>query len=178
MGYEYAVAISFAGEDRDYAELLAEEFAERDLEVFYDRFEEDELWGKNLFEHLQSAYREKARFCVVLVSKAYAKKRWPQHEFRSAQERALVDDEYILPVIIENLELPGLYTTKGYLDARQKSPEEIADLLLKKVDRDIEKEEDEVTEDDSDAEDYDESEDEEEEDWEDDDEEDEEDDYY
>jgi hypothetical protein len=45
--YEYDVALSFAGEQRDYvrevAKVLAEEYG---LKVFFDEFEEDKLWGK------------------------------------------------------------------------------------------------------------------------------------
>lgn len=49
---EYDVALSFAGEDRDYAGQVAEQLVELGVTVFYDRFEQVNLWGKDLAEHL------------------------------------------------------------------------------------------------------------------------------
>ena len=38
-------------------------------------------------------------------------------------------DEYVLPVQVDAVELPGLAPTIGYLSAERYSPEQIADLL-------------------------------------------------
>ena len=118
--FEYDVALSFAGEDRRYAEEIAEVLKAHGVRVFYDSFEQANLWGKNLFEHLHSVYSKKARFCIMLVSSAYASKMWTVHERRSAQERSLKerDSEYILPVRIDDTELPGLPSSVVYLDIR------------------------------------------------------------
>src|SRR6266567_4003689 len=95
--FDYDVALSFAGEDRASAESLAEELKTRGLKVFYDRHEQAELWGKDLYQHLQTIYRDKARFCVVFVSESYSRKLWTRHELRLAQERAFRENrEYIL----------------------------------------------------------------------------------
>jgi hypothetical protein len=60
--YKYDVAISFAGEQRHYAEELATILRAQNVRVFYDSFEQAELWGKNLFEHLSSIYSEQSRY--------------------------------------------------------------------------------------------------------------------
>lgn len=44
----YDVALSFAGEDRKYVHRVAEALAEKGVKVFYDNFEEADLWGKYL----------------------------------------------------------------------------------------------------------------------------------
>jgi hypothetical protein len=76
---------------------------ECDVRVFYDEFFAHELWGKDLFQHLATIYRDEARFCLVFVLKAYGDKVWPKHELRQAQERALFSStEYILPVLIDD----------------------------------------------------------------------------
>jgi len=50
--YEYDVALSFAGEDREYIEKVADKLDQDGIKVFYDKFEEIDLWGKNLYDHL------------------------------------------------------------------------------------------------------------------------------
>ncbi len=44
--FDYDVAISFAGENRDQAKELASVPRERGIEVFYDEYYQSELWDK------------------------------------------------------------------------------------------------------------------------------------
>src|SRR3954471_22141762 len=46
--FSYDVAFSFAGEDRDYVERVAKA-VEGKVRLFYDRHEQTDLWGKNLY---------------------------------------------------------------------------------------------------------------------------------
>jgi hypothetical protein len=132
--FEYDVALSFAGEDRGHAEAIAELLKDRGVRVFYDLFEQAALWGKDLYQHLQTVYRDQARFCVIFVSAAYAKKLWTRHELQQAQARALTENaEYILPVRLDQTALPGLNFTIGYLDGRAYDATTIVDMLLKKL---------------------------------------------
>ena len=62
----YHVALSFAGEDRQYVESVAHELVQARVAVFYDRYEEVSLWGKNLYDHLTHIYSEAAYFGRVL----------------------------------------------------------------------------------------------------------------
>ncbi|MDI3524643.1 TIR domain-containing protein [Kosmotoga sp.] len=132
----YDVALSFAGEQRDYvrevAKILAEEY---ELKVFFDEFEEEKLWGKNLYDKLHEIYSKKARYIIIFVSKEYKEKIWTNHERKAAQERALElkDKEYILPVRFDESEIPGLPSTVCYLDARKFSPQEVALTFAKKL---------------------------------------------
>jgi hypothetical protein len=50
----YDVALSFAGEDRDYVRAVAESLRKREKRVFFDEFEKARLWGKDLYQHLSS----------------------------------------------------------------------------------------------------------------------------
>jgi hypothetical protein len=132
--FQYDVALSFAGEDREIVESIARQLVDCDVKVFYDEFVTHELWGKDLFQHLSTVYRDKAKYCLVFVSKAYKEKVWPKHELRQAQERAFFSSsEYILPVIIEDIDLPGLNKTTGFIDVRKTSPMAICGLLLRKL---------------------------------------------
>ncbi len=50
---KYHVALSFAGEDRKYVEEVANELRSKGVKVFYDKFEETKLWGKDLYVYLR-----------------------------------------------------------------------------------------------------------------------------
>ncbi len=132
--FEYDIALSFAGEDRAVVERIATELKNREIRVFYDKFERAALWGKTLYEHLADLYSKRAKFCVIFVSQSYKDKLWPRHERRAAQERAFKENrEYILPVRLDDTELPGLHSTVGYLDLREVSEQEIIDSAIEKV---------------------------------------------
>jgi hypothetical protein len=132
--FRYDVAISFAGEDRRFAEDIAEILRVHGVRVFIDSFEQADLWGKNLFEHLHQVYSTQARFCLMLISHHYVEKMWTVHERRSAQERVLNErnQEYLLPVRIDNTALPGLPSTIAYLNANS-GPQAIAQLFIRKL---------------------------------------------
>ena len=132
---EYDVALSFAGEDREYVEQVAEHLVNLDVTVFYDRYETAELWGKDLAVHLGQIYSRDSHFVVMFSSRHYAEKAWPNHERQHALARHLNGQtERILPVRIDGSEIPGVPSTVGYLDARAVSPERLAELIRQKVD--------------------------------------------
>ena len=132
--YKYDVVLSFAGENRQPVETLAELLATNGYEVFYDRYEPAQLWGKDLYTHLSAIYKDKARYCVMFLSEHYARKLWTNHERRSAQARAFQEnEEYILPVRLDDTEIPGILPTVGYLDLRLMSIEKIYQALVEKL---------------------------------------------
>ena len=132
--YEYDVCLSFAGEDRTYVEMIAEQLKGRGLRVFYDRDVGGKLWGKDLVEHFDYIYRQASRYCVMFISEAYAAKPWARHERRSALARALEEEgEYILPARFDDTELPGLRPTVAYLDLRTIAPETLVEFIAEKL---------------------------------------------
>lgn len=137
MPKKYHIALSFAGEDRDYVDRVAAHLKAAGVDVFYDTFEEADLWGKDLYAHLSEVYRDRAVYTVMFVSKAYGKKLWTNHERRNAQARAFSESsEYILPALFDlDVEVPGLLRTTGYIDLTKKSPEQLASLIVEKLTR-------------------------------------------
>lgn len=132
--FEYDLALSFAGEDRQVAERLANILVQDGVRVFYDAYEQSVLWGKDLYQHLQHVYMDMARYCLIFVSSAYAAKVWTKHELKQAQARAIRErHEYILPVRIDDTEIPGLNATIGYIDLRQHAIEDLRYLVLQKL---------------------------------------------
>ncbi len=133
--YNYDIALSFAGENRDYVEEVAKTLKVYGVRVFYDKFEEHTLWGKNLIDYLQEIYKNKAKYTVMFISEHYAKKAWTTHERKSMQERAYREsEEYILPARFDNTEIPGLYSTVSYIDLNFKTPYEFTKVILQKID--------------------------------------------
>lgn len=134
--FKYDVTLSFAGEERSYVEKIAKILRNQHIRVFYDYFETSDLWGKDLYQYLQSIYRDQAQYCVIFFSKNYLKKSWTRHELKQAQERAFSENsEYILPVVmdIDLNNIPGMNITTGYLDYNNFSTEEIAKLIIDKI---------------------------------------------
>jgi len=133
---KYDVVLSFAGEDRDYVERVAEYLEAHDVVVFYDKYEEVTLWGKDLAEHLDTVYRKQGRYCIMFISKNYVGKMWTQHERKSSLARALDErKEYVLPVRFDDTDVPGLQPTIGYLDLRKLGPDELGRRILQKLGR-------------------------------------------
>lgn len=132
--HEFDVALSFAGEDRDHADALAKLLRDHEVRVFYDQFFKATLWGKDLFEHLQRIYKDRAKYCVVFVSRFYLEKHWTKHELQQAQARTFQQDrEYILPLRLDDTVLPGVNSTIGYIDIKTTTIAEVAGLLLQKL---------------------------------------------
>lgn len=130
----FEVALSFAGEDRVHADAVASLCKARGISVFYDRYEQANLWGKDLYQHLSDVYANRARFCIVFVSQHYAAKLWTSHELKAAQSRAFREkQEYILPLRLDSTSLPGLSETVGYIDWHTSSAGEIVDMLSTKL---------------------------------------------
>lgn len=132
MNYEYDVALSFAGEDREFVENCAEILRSLNINVFYDNYEKEVLLGKNLYSYLADVYKNRARFAVVFVSESYKKKRWTNHELEYITARKFTqDEEYLLPVKLDETELDEIPLTTGYLPGD--SPIKVAITIAKKI---------------------------------------------
>ena len=129
----YDVAISFAGEQRQFVEEFATSLKKHGTTVFYDDFVD--LWGKDLTVELARVYRSGARYVVIFVSNEYVKKAWPneerQHALAGRIERM---DDSILPARFDPIKLPGLPASVGYIDIGDRTPQDLARLVANKLD--------------------------------------------
>nr|WP_315466526.1 TIR domain-containing protein [uncultured Undibacterium sp.] len=131
---EFEIALSFAGEDRTYVDQVANLLRESGVKVFYDLFEEANLWGKNLYDYLTDIYMNKAVYTIMFISENYSRKLWTGHERRAMQARAFQENqEYILPVRFDNTPIPGVLPTTGYIDVSSKTPEKFVEIVLQKL---------------------------------------------
>lgn len=130
----FDVALSFAGTEREHAEKLAKTLKDNGFSVFYDEFYPEYLWGKNLVDTFDEVFRKRARFCVLFISKEYVLRNWTNQERQSAQARALKEKgkEFILPIRVDDSDLPGMPDTIAYLPIKL-GIDKIAQLLMKKI---------------------------------------------
>ena len=132
--YDHDVAISYAGEDQEIAEELANILQKKGLSVFYDKFYKHEQWGKSLSTWFKKKYGKSSRFVLVLISQYYPVKNWTDFEFSIAKEEENKrKTEFILPVRLDGTKFAGLPSDKAYLDLNTEGMDGIADILVKKV---------------------------------------------
>jgi hypothetical protein len=131
---EFDVALSFAGEDRHYVDQVANLLRDSGVKVFYDLFEEANLWGKNLYDYLSDIYMNKAVYTIVFISKNYAEKLWPTLERQAMQARAFQESqEYILPARFDETPIPGVLPTVGYISLAGRDPKGFVEVIHRKL---------------------------------------------
>jgi tetratricopeptide (TPR) repeat protein len=133
----FRVALSFAGEKRDFvakvAAILAERFSE--AEVLYDKYYEAEFARRDLGIYLPDLYHKQSDLVVVVVCPDYETKEWCGLEWTAihALLKNRKDDEVML-CRFGHASLKGLYDTAGYVELDRKTPEEAAKLILERFD--------------------------------------------
>ena len=133
-GPKYQVALSFAGEQRDYVEGVARHLQSRSIAVFYDGFETVSLWGRSGAEAFHEAFAKQSAFVVMFISGAYVAKVWTRHERRSALSRMIQEEgEYILPVRFDDTRVPGIPSDIIYVRARNYTPAQLAIMIAHKL---------------------------------------------
>lgn len=132
--FEYDIAISFSGLDRVVAEKLAQTLKSKNIKVFYDKFDEADLFGKELSMYLSDIYRFKARYCIILISNTYLNSPWTKFELKTALAREIFDEkEYILPIVLDNTEINGILPTKAYLNWNEIDFNRLIDIIISKL---------------------------------------------
>lgn len=132
--FEYDVALSFAGEDRDIVKQIAKDLKEHSISVFYDEFEKEKLWGKNLNDYFKSTYAENTRFVIPFISEHYPNKDWTNFEFAVAHaESKKRDSEFILPVRLDDTPIVGVQNSVAYLDYNTEGKYGIVNAILSKM---------------------------------------------
>ena len=133
--FKYHAALSFAGENRKFAESLFHSLTGRGFRVFYDADREAHLWGKKPKEFLK-IYGPQSRYVIPIISKYYVDKPWTQYEFDAAlKEQQKRRSEFILPIRMDDTPLLGLSEGVIRQDGRKKSSEDIAELFAAKCRR-------------------------------------------
>jgi hypothetical protein len=92
----YDVALSFAGEDREYAEKVHDYLSDVGYAVFYDLAEQHRIISQNLELFLGPIYESGARYVVAVLGEKYGVKRWTK--FESDRFKPRVDAGEVVPI--------------------------------------------------------------------------------
>ena len=131
---KFDFAISFSADCRSVAKELADRLHLRGAAVFYDECYRAHLLGKRLDREFAWVFADGTRFFVPLVSASYANSTWPQHEWSIARHEAKNrQEEFILPIRVDDSLLLGLPDTVCYVDLRHHTLDTVADLLIEKL---------------------------------------------
>jgi hypothetical protein len=138
-GKRFAVAFSFQGTHRDYVKRVAytvrrNSTLNRD-EIFYDEFHPAELSRPNLDAYLLDVYGEQSELVVVFLGTGYDTNEWTGGvEWRAVRELIKkIEGERVMPVRFDSAPIEGLLSIDGYLSAERREPEEVADLILDRL---------------------------------------------
>lgn len=136
LGYEYDVAVSFAGPDRPVVATLVKTLESRGLEVFYDFDQQAALWGKDLRAELARVYGQQAQFMIVCLSQEYPERDWTNFEFEVGKDAASKrTEDYLLPLVVgeERPAIVGLPASVGHISLADRSLDDVADLIQEKL---------------------------------------------
>jgi tetratricopeptide (TPR) repeat protein len=135
----FRVALSFPGEYRGRVEKIAEALAGvlgRD-KVFYDKWHAAEFARPGLSIYLPDIYHKESVLLVFFFCKEYRDKEWTGLEWRAALD-LLKRKQYgrLMFLLIDDMDIadiPGLYSTDGYLDISAIADAEVAAAILKRL---------------------------------------------
>lgn len=97
----YDIALSFAGEDREFAELLQSHLEEYGLAVFYDKAEESRILAGDVESILGPIYEDGCRFVVAILGEKYGVKRWTLFEASKYKHR--IEKSEVIPLFSSKL---------------------------------------------------------------------------
>jgi hypothetical protein len=137
-GINFHVAVSFPGEKRAYVadvvEVLRKSLGQD--AVFYDFDYQSQLARPNLDTLLLDIYRNRSRLVVVFLCAEYARKQWCGLEWRAIRDiiksRA---DEQVMLVRFDDVEIDGVLSIDGYIDARSCDPNDLAGFICDRLAR-------------------------------------------
>jgi tetratricopeptide (TPR) repeat protein len=139
LSRRFAVAFSYAGEDRarvaPVAEALAQRFGRR--RVLYDRFHEAEFARPGLDVYLPPLYRDQSELIVVVLSPDYPRKAWCGLELRWIRQLLLgPGSERIMLLSLGDpgdLSSLGLLPGDGYLEVSRRPTAEVVARILERL---------------------------------------------
>ncbi|MET9227771.1 toll/interleukin-1 receptor domain-containing protein [Lentzea sp. NPDC003310] len=92
--------------------------------------------GTDLFAYRLEVHGKKSRYIVLVVSEHYLNSGWTDRELQSALETRLRGrDNALLPLRLDDTEVPGLPQSTGWIDVRSDEDwaiESVVDLLVAK----------------------------------------------
>jgi hypothetical protein len=138
----FAVAFSFAGEQNDYVERVWKALRSYGRlprrSIFYHKQFEGELSRLNLDTYLQDIYLNQTELLIVFLSADYAKKEWTGLEWRVVREMIKKKEtSAVMPIRFDETQIDGLFSIDGYVSAAGRAPEDVADVILDRLEANV-----------------------------------------
>lgn len=132
--YEFDVAISFAGENRELAKRFADKIEIFDVSVFYDELYESNLLGRALTKQFTKIFNDQSRFVLCLLDNNHREKIWPTFERETFRPR--LSEEAIIPVYLDDTVFLGIpEDIYGFDMKKSKTEDDIDNAVIKLVER-------------------------------------------
>lgn len=136
IDFEFDVALSFAGENRELASFIDEQIRILDISVFYDRNYEDNYLGGPWSKLFKEVFTQKSRLVVALLDKFHFEKVWPTFERDCFDVR--VSRAEVVPVMLDDTVFAGIpkdtvgihFTFDGDLEAHK---ERVIDEIVMRI---------------------------------------------
>ena len=110
------VFLSYAHDDLEFVERLKKALTQEGHDVWMDLAELKP--GANIFSKVQEGIEE-SDYVITVLSPSYSKSSWGRLEYQSFARRELVEDRtFILPILIEDAEIPTFLQDRVYADFR------------------------------------------------------------
>jgi hypothetical protein len=120
---EFDFAISFAGENRDFAREVAVQLEMLDAHVFFDEHFEANFLGRAWSAQFERIFSRDSRLVVCILDKAYSEKIWPTFERECFQPRVAAGE--VIPIYLDETKFVGIrQDTVGIKFARSTDPAE------------------------------------------------------
>ncbi|MFZ1220416.1 MAG: tetratricopeptide repeat protein [Chthoniobacterales bacterium] len=132
----FRIALSFAGEKRDFVAAVAAILAKRFLKekILYDKFHRAEFARDDLAGHLTKLYRDESDLIVAILCPDYDKKEWCGLEWKTI--RGLLKHrraDEIMFTRFKNVEPKELEGLAGYIELDHETPITAAALILERL---------------------------------------------
>jgi tetratricopeptide (TPR) repeat protein len=132
----FRIALSFAGEKREFVEQVADILAGRfgETEILYDMYHEAEFSRARLGRYLPKLYHEESDLVVAVFCRDYPRKQWCGLEWDAIFD--LLKQRRESEVMLSRFDgatVEGLYSDAGFTELDDKTPEQAARLILERL---------------------------------------------
>jgi hypothetical protein len=121
------IFLSHSSSDKSFTRILAEDLLEYGFNVWLDEWEIKV--GDSITQKISDGIDE-SLYLIIILSKSSVSSKWVKKELNSALSIELDREKvFILPVLIEDCEIPALLKDKKYADFRSKYHDGLGELL-------------------------------------------------
>lgn len=132
----FRIALSFPGEKRSFVENVAKLLANvvGQNRVLYDNYYEAGFARPNLDTYLQGLYHDESELIAVFLCAEYESKEWCGLEARAIRDLIKTrQDGCVMPLRFDTADVPGFFSIDGFVWIGDRSPEEIAEVVLRRL---------------------------------------------